>query len=446
MQILRPLSVLAFFSSPLLAGTLTVGPVGSSATFNDIGIAVNAAAPGDTILVAPGDYQSTTPIVIDKPLTLLGAGPETTRFTALGMDTFDTALPMLIEGLAAGETVRVHGLELNSGGFLSTPSRAVRLFQNAGRVQLSDLSVPGENFMGGEPGLVEALACAEVVIDGCHFDAGQSLVSRTAGLYALNSTVWINDTQLWGTDSANGLFTSPPVGGDGLLADQSTVYISRSSFQGGDGIGNVSVLFAEVAQPGGHGVAASASHIEVRGSTLVGGEGSLDLDNGTQLVGAGGLAVAFDAASTVRLAPDADLVSGLSGLGLPNVPAVAGTGTLAPFAVRLASLDAQSANVSLGGTLGLDLFGEPFAFSRTFVHVAGDTAVPLPGWEGVLLLAPFGGVGVHTGTLDAQGERSVTLGVPALPALANQLVMLQAFQGGPSGTLSASALAVIGLN
>src|SRR4029079_2051747 len=50
-----------------------VGPFGSGAPFYDIQTAVNAAQPGDRVLVLPGAYVQGT-IIIDKAIEVIGAG------------------------------------------------------------------------------------------------------------------------------------------------------------------------------------------------------------------------------------------------------------------------------------------------------------------------------------------------------------------------------------
>ena len=68
-QIRACLTVLALTCAPALAGVITVDDSGG-ADFTDLPQAVAAAAPGDTLLVHPGQYSSFT--IDAKPLTVLG--------------------------------------------------------------------------------------------------------------------------------------------------------------------------------------------------------------------------------------------------------------------------------------------------------------------------------------------------------------------------------------
>jgi len=73
------------------ADTLTVGPDLEVYDFDSITQAVNLASPGDTILVAPGDYPGFQ--VTGKPLTILGSGSGQTRLTSKFVSAFSRRGP-----------------------------------------------------------------------------------------------------------------------------------------------------------------------------------------------------------------------------------------------------------------------------------------------------------------------------------------------------------------
>lgn len=57
-----------------IAPTLTVGPEGSGANFTSIEAAIDAANPGDMVLVLPGEYYIDDPINVNKDLTIKSEG------------------------------------------------------------------------------------------------------------------------------------------------------------------------------------------------------------------------------------------------------------------------------------------------------------------------------------------------------------------------------------
>ena len=81
LQISVGLAFGAAMSHPALAATLCVGA--GSGCHPTIGGAVTAAAPGDTIQVGAGTYHEV--VVIDKALSLIGAGQRRTIIDALGL-------------------------------------------------------------------------------------------------------------------------------------------------------------------------------------------------------------------------------------------------------------------------------------------------------------------------------------------------------------------------
>jgi pectin methylesterase-like acyl-CoA thioesterase len=64
----------AAFSQTLAAKTLCVNPTGSNSCYAKIQLAVNAASNNDVINVAAGTYAED--VVIGKPLSLIGSGPD----------------------------------------------------------------------------------------------------------------------------------------------------------------------------------------------------------------------------------------------------------------------------------------------------------------------------------------------------------------------------------
>ncbi len=66
----------------LTAATLCVNREGTRGCLTSIGTAVNAAAPGDLILVEGGTYNEM--VVIGKPITLLSMNPLSTAIDATG--------------------------------------------------------------------------------------------------------------------------------------------------------------------------------------------------------------------------------------------------------------------------------------------------------------------------------------------------------------------------
>jgi nitrous oxidase accessory protein NosD len=122
-------AALTMGSSALAGGaTLCVNPGGSSGCFATIGEAVKTAAPGDTIQVAAGTYKEA--VVIGKPLSLVGAGPERVILDATGLpngiyiDGIDN--PALSNIVVSNFTVQ----NANFEGILITNASSVTVWNN----------------------------------------------------------------------------------------------------------------------------------------------------------------------------------------------------------------------------------------------------------------------------------------------------------------------------
>jgi len=80
------------------AATICVNPGGTGGCYSSIQTAINAANAGDTINVAPGEYEEN--VIVNKAITLQGAGSEYTTIVA----TDGNATPLIFN--ANGATVR----------------------------------------------------------------------------------------------------------------------------------------------------------------------------------------------------------------------------------------------------------------------------------------------------------------------------------------------------
>lgn len=96
------------------AATLCVNPGGTSGCQTTITAAVNAAAPGDTVLIAPGTY--TEDVVIKQPISLIGASPATI------IDASGQPNGIFIDGMASAPAagvshVTISGITVRNANF-----------------------------------------------------------------------------------------------------------------------------------------------------------------------------------------------------------------------------------------------------------------------------------------------------------------------------------------
>ena len=125
---------LAAISQLALASTSCVNPGGTKGCFDSINDAVAAAKPGGTINVAPGTYNED--VVIDKPLSLVGAGPNKTIIDATGLSN-----AIYIDGLdnPGLHSVSVSGFTLENANFEGL------LVTNASYISISNNKVLDNN-------------------------------------------------------------------------------------------------------------------------------------------------------------------------------------------------------------------------------------------------------------------------------------------------------------
>lgn len=196
--------------------------------FTSLQTAVNQAAPGDVLLVQPGNYGG---VVVGKRLRILGnpaaARPVTTIFR------IENASSVTLSHF------QVAGLRVEDVN---------------GRAVIEDCTV-------GTFGIV-IQNCPHVLLSRTTVTAGGTGEFATSAVIASNSRV-----QVVGCNLTGGTSTSPwsgTVGGDGLrLTHGSQAWISASNLRGGDGVDQ---SFPSSAGDGGHALALwGGSSADVRG-------------------------------------------------------------------------------------------------------------------------------------------------------------------------------------
>jgi len=236
-----PALLAALLFAPLTAGVvLEVSPTGP---FTQIEAAVNAANDGDLVLVHGGTYTSFT--VQSKSLTVVA----------------DTAAIVNLQGgvrvldLAAGQTVCLIGLHAfdDPDPFPPFPW-GLRAESNLGRVRCEHCEFVGS--WDGNDG-VSIESCADVSFVACQLRGSAGVSVGGAGARAIGSTLTFFDCSVRGGDGTVSDSNSIPSGGggQGLHAENCTIFSSNAGFLGGaGGFGYVSQLFAPAPGAGGAGV------------------------------------------------------------------------------------------------------------------------------------------------------------------------------------------------
>jgi hypothetical protein len=382
------LPYLLAFAAPLSAEVHTVGPVGSGADFETIQAAVDAAAPGDVVQVAPGTYA---PFSLEKPLLVIGAGSGQTRLHAPGL----SATAVFATGLAAGEVAVVASMDFEASED-SAVGGGLQMQTIAGTVVLHDLRSLAERF-------------AELRVDAVNRLVGSRLALTSTG--DSHPTLRVVDSRAWMVDC---LFAKSEVYQTGWASAVSTVRLFASA----GSLAGCTVVGPDVDPSwsffGGTALELKAATAVAARTTLLGGDGA-----GTGAGGFGGLlsqgAALFAGAATA-------LQGGLDGAGLvEQQPVSVEPGSaFVQGAAALPTLSAAPALVRAGDVLALELHGPPGASGALFASLAPGAGASLPGVQGEAFLDLAAPILLGAVVLDAAGTAQVALPVPALaePTLA----------------------------
>ncbi|HZL99181.1 MAG TPA: hypothetical protein VFD43_02920 [Planctomycetota bacterium] len=249
---------------PASAASTWVVDAAGGGHFTSIQAAIDAAAPGDVLLVMSGNYAAFT---LDKDLSILGP--------ATGSPPFVPGESLLLMDNAAIAGLRFSTLEVAGA---------------AGFVLLDEIHVDG-NLVGGA-------ACDGMRIEGCaQVHVARSLIhgkdgdewceSRALGI--VDSTVTLTGcTLVGGTGWGDDFFGYPGIEGLDIVGD-SRVLLSQTSVFGGNG-GTPEILFGGQGGWGAEAIRVSWSEREGPASCTVRGTGSIQIAGGQAGQGIGGQA------------------------------------------------------------------------------------------------------------------------------------------------------------
>ncbi|MCI0587328.1 MAG: hypothetical protein L0323_10860 [Planctomycetes bacterium] len=429
-----------------LATVWTVSPPGGGGQFNDIQSAVNAASPGDTVLVVAGTYP---PFVLDKALRVLGVGPGLVTVSMAAISSPPPApAAVQVTGIPAGSFALIAGMKVQISTVyppafcLSCPcsgwpsASALSVANCIGPLFLSNLQLePGYYFHGLSATastlvLLDHVAVSGSQVSGCSlFCDNYNAACARAGISASGTNLSVNDSSIQGVTSSTAL----------QIDGASQSILARTNLTGSDAISIACPSFGSPVPKwrgldAGHGLSvASGAVVRVAGGSpvaIAGGEGG-DGYGFVPLMGCceggdGGHAVT-SSASTVLLAPGLALIPGLPGYS-PSCPvlpgqAISGSG-VSTASAPLPSLGLNPPLSSPGGSFSLEVKG---AASSVFaLGVSGAPGfLPIPGVGGALLLDPGSLVLFASGTLDATGTASISAAVAPDPLFSTLVLFLQ---------------------
>lgn len=353
-------AAIALFATTASADVIVVNPSAG----DSVQAAVDAAAPGDTLLIqGPGVNPSEVVVINGKGLTLIGEAP-------LGFpSSFDPAFNlkrMAIDNIPAGQSVSV--VHMNVGG---PGGDGLILRNNSGALRFVDVSAKGGN------GLAENIngQVATPGFTGCFISNCADVVFMRSGILGgLGGSV------------LSGQGTATSVGGTGMAVQGSTVTIFESGVRGGDG-GEVDFIYAPFGSDGGVGAIADDSRVTLNNSTIQGGPGGENDFGGLPSV-SGGLGYLQTGASTLATLRDSSFVGGV-GVGLsPDGTAsnIVG-GNLANFPTPIGKLQVDGDSPVREGEPIMLLAQDTTGGTRVFLLTSFSPGhLPLPGREGVLTL------------------------------------------------------------
>ncbi len=195
------LGILGWAGSSHAAATITAQSCNNTAALPHVQAAVNAANPGDTVVVPAGSCTWTSRLTITKGIILKGAGITETIITA-GLDGDDSStgdgnyLVVYTPATPANnETFRLTGFTFDCASRI----QALKL-ENETLNILNKIRIDHNKFINGRDGTRFLLSYGTIygVVDNNYFDKNTD-IGQTMDFYALNATTWTNFSFTFGS-------------------------------------------------------------------------------------------------------------------------------------------------------------------------------------------------------------------------------------------------------
>ena len=158
------------------ASTITVD-VGGSGDYTTIQAAIDAASPGDTIVIAAGTYVENP--VIAKRVHLLGAGDDAAGTIIQGAPSGTTVCRVFVGGTSAAERLILEGIRV-TGGNAATPGgntgAGIELATGVGHVLLRHVTSTGNDGHGFDFNATAAVA--DVHLESCTLTGNKGVGAR----------------------------------------------------------------------------------------------------------------------------------------------------------------------------------------------------------------------------------------------------------------------------
>lgn len=369
---------------------VVVDPTGGAGTFSTVQEAVDAAAPGDTVLIKSGSYLGAA--TISKSISVVAdTGGQ------VQMNVF-----WRITALSAGSTVLVDGLSFYTKLF----GPAIDVSDCEGAVWFEDCLIEVQfaaTGSGSTPDALNITDCPAVVVHACDLAAGPGSTPAGSldGIRATRSSIYVyGGTSTGGTGYNLILPGTPTPGGSGLAAIDSFVHTETTQFAGGVGGSGAGLVYCQNGAAGGSGVMVSGSSARVQ-------------------------AVGISTAGGVGGASRAPCLAGPTGAEVTTVQG----GTFAVSDRRPFSLDADSP-VRVGSPVTWNIRGP--SGSLVWLLVSRTPMPRLSALGSPFLIDTTNVRLIHAGTLSPTGTLQLAMPAPSLP------------QGAQAATLYAQVLAFNG--